>query len=114
MTIAVMEREKAMNDYISRQAAIEVMCGQCYVSNPNTCDTRINNTKWCPEVYALQNAPPADVRENKRGKWHSRFYSKIEMIICSECQSEFSYDAETGLSDYNFCPICGADMRGRI
>ena len=50
--------------------------------------------------------------ERKKGKWHTRIYSKVEMMVCSECQSEFSYDAETGVSDYNFCPNCGADMRG--
>lgn len=50
--------------------------------------------------------------ERKKGKWHRRFYSQIEMMVCSECQEEFSYDAETGIRDYNFCPNCGADMRG--
>ena len=51
--------------------------------------------------------------ERKKGKWHQRFYSQIEMMVCSECGEEFSYDAETGVRDYNFCPNCGADMRGK-
>ena len=50
--------------------------------------------------------------ERKKGKWHSRFYPKIEMYVCSECQHEYSYDTETGEREYNFCPNCGADMRG--
>ena len=36
-----------------------------------------------------------------------------KMSVCSECGEEFSYDAETGIdiTDYSFCPKCGADMR---
>lgn len=64
---------------------------------------------------ALQNAYEMGQRNaiRKNGKWHKRFYSQIEMMVCSECNSEFSYDAETGVRDYNFCPSCGSDMRER-
>ena len=60
------------------------------------------------ELIDLQ--PTADVRENVRGEW-------IEVLIdtyggghftyskCSVCQSE-------QIIDSNFCPNCGADMRG--
>ena len=54
---------------------------------------------------------PSAQPERKKGKWHRRFYPQIEMMVCSECQEEFSYDAETGIRDYNYCPNCGADMR---
>ena len=46
--------------------------------------------------------------EPKKGKWHSRIYSKIEMFVCSECQHEYSYDAETGEQFYNYCTNCGS------
>ena len=46
--------------------------------------------------------------ERKKGKWHSRIYSKIEMFVCSECQHEYSYDAETGEQFYNYCTNCGS------
>lgn len=70
------------------------------------------------ELFALFcSVPAADVRPVVRGKWHSRFYYRestksydCEMRVCSECGSEWSYDAETGLSDFNFCPNCGAMM----
>lgn len=32
--------------------------------------------------------------------------------VCSECQYEYSYDTETGISNANFCPNCGAKMKG--
>ena len=37
-----------------------------------------------------------------------------DMVVCSNCQTEFSWDAETGvcMDNYKTCPNCGADMRG--
>lgn len=32
----------------------------------------------------------------------------LTMYICSNCQYERSYDAETGIGEYKFCPNCGA------
>lgn len=67
----------------------------------------------------LEKFPAADVQPVKHGKWHSRFYFRestkaydCEMRVCSICGSEWSYDAETGVSDYNYCPNCGAKMDG--
>lgn len=62
------------------------------------------------EDISLPSAQP----ERKKGRWHQRIYKKVEMMVCSECGNEFSYDAETGVRDYNFCPNCGADMRGEL
>lgn len=60
-------------------------------------------------VYDIDNAPTVET-ERKKGKWHQRFYQHVEMKVCSECQEEFSHDAETGISDYNFCPNCVSAM----
>ena len=52
--------------------------------------------------------------EPKTGHWINRHIianKSIDMIVCSECGEEFSYDAETGISEYNYCPNCGAEMR---
>ena len=46
---------------------------------------------------------PADVREVKRGKWIVKF----PIATCSECGE--TVDVHGNL---NFCPNCGADMRG--
>jgi hypothetical protein len=62
-------------------------------------------------IDAIRNLPSAQSKQ-KKGKWHRRFYPQVEMMVCSECQEEFSYDAETGVRDYNYCPNCGAYMRG--
>ena len=47
--------------------------------------------------------PSADVRPVVRGKWIARH--KWDWIVCSEC----SYESNKAS---NFCPNCGADMRG--
>ena len=67
------------------------------------------------EIREMLEAKP----ERKAGKWHKRFYFRnstksydCEMHVCSECGNEWSYDAETGVSDYNYCPNCGAKMEG--
>jgi hypothetical protein len=54
--------------------------------------------------------PTADVVEVKRGKWEKRTFIVFDNEIkdgyhCSECNT--TWDTDT-----NFCPNCGADMRG--
>ena len=50
----------------------------------------------------------ADVRENVKGHWI--IYCDPSMLECSNCRKQFFYyEAET---KSNFCPNCGADMRG--
>ena len=53
--------------------------------------------------------PTADVRENVRGKWKRRIVDGgwNANLVCSECG--YTLMIEDG---YNFCPNCGADMRG--
>ena len=54
----------------------------------------------------------------RKGHWIKRFYTQssgesLEMHVCSKCRQEYSYDAETGESEDNFCPNCGSDNRGK-
>jgi len=53
--------------------------------------------------------PSADVRENIHGTWEEWKGSRYPGLpICSNCKMGFSFN----LKKYNFCPNCGADMRG--
>lgn len=65
------------------------------------------------------NIPAADVRENVRGRWIKRdsWSSGFGMgetygywWACSNCNNEVK--SGYGGCDYNYCPTCGADMRG--
>lgn len=59
----------------------------------------------CIPLKDLDDFPAADVRENVRGEW----IYKDGKTCCSKCFSPYGvrYDGEN-----NFCPNCGADMRG--
>ena len=58
----------------------------------------------------LKTQPTADVREVVHGKWNMKpdpygFFDEIP--VCSECGM-----TTTMRKTYDFCPYCGADMRG--
>lgn len=59
---------------------------------------------WEWQCSLIDEIPAADVREVVRGKWKKR--KNWSRCVCSVC----SY--ENG-GETNFCPNCGADMRGK-
>lgn len=95
------EREwtvKNMNDYISRQDAINRFSP--WLSVKGYSEGEINMLKAV--LYELSCMPSADVRENVKSTWHH--YEG--MYSCNHCDDAF-YDSSP------FCPNCGADMRGK-
>lgn len=84
-----------MTDYISRQAAIEALAG------------------WKISPIVLNPVPTADVRENVRGEWIKPIYRGDVLSYgkayyeCDQCHKVAFFGNEM-----NFCPNCGADMRG--
>lgn len=67
----------------------------CYKAINDTCDRHIKE---------IRNLPAADVVERKQGKWEKVYYGN-RPNRCSECRKKSNYHT-------NFCPNCGADMRG--
>ena len=67
-------------------------------------------------IEDLKDLPSAQ-SERKRGKWerwvdrveHSRGVEYIPRCRCSECGTEYDPNSAKFI---NFCPQCGADMRG--
>ena len=89
-----------MSDYISRQMAIDDVLNL-------KCETRVS---WKDAVIdSLEDLPSADVRENVRGEWSlvtDRYGVNGEYVWkCSAC-------SEMTICKGDFCPNCGADMRG--
>ena len=76
-----------MDDLISRQGAIE--CCSCL--HPEDC--------WA-EIKALPSAEP------KTGEWKPKNH---RTDYCSNCGFE---ETQWRTTDYNFCPSCGARMKG--
>ena len=89
-----------MDDLISRQAVIDAVM-ECY-----------DNDELF-EVYEekLRELPPAQP-ERIKGRWISAdAIFGGEPFYCSEC-GENTRDTVMGKPRWNFCPNCGADMRG--
>lgn len=96
-----------MNDYISRQAAIEAIkndaLGQVYYSKKEA-------------IECLNAVPAANVRPVVHGKW-VKIYEDGEPAIeqhqigvfCSKCMKI----PKDRFTESEFCPNCGADMRGK-
>lgn len=69
-------------------------------------DSNLNNKDWVRRFeVVIDNQPTADVRENVRGEWIDRGKDMTIRWQCSECGRRDTHI-------YNFCPNCGADMRG--
>lgn len=88
-----------MSDYISREAAIEALCGYCngrFGIEP--CG------KDCSLYRLMRNIHAADVQEVKRGKWEWDLFN----IECPFCGFEPCFDSTEPL--YHFCPNCGSQM----
>ena len=82
-----------MNDLISRQAAIDATWFEPSYTDPLNVLTEVRD-----RLKALPSAQP----ERKKGRW----IDMDDHVMCSCC------GATHYGSDKNFCPNCGADMRG--
>ena len=80
-----------------------------------------HNLYLCPDCFKeLQKMIDNKKSEHgdKTSHWIRRGYMynerTIDMLVCSACRAEFSFDYETGVGadDWNFCPHCGAKMKG--
>lgn len=93
-----------MSDLISRQEALDTL--SAFVDLDEYYHGRkCENIPMLNVKRYLENAPSAEP-ERKTGKWKVHLYKLgRERYECSEC---------TGRCDleYDFCPNCGADMRG--
>lgn len=66
----------------------------------------------CKDCIAPENyepAPAADVRPVVRGRWSWRTGSEYR---CTNCGRHTHVDEVMEEPAYNYCPYCGADMRG--
>ena len=86
-----------MDDLIYRRQAIDALDGELTITGRTNAD-RLERL-------------PAVQPESKRGKWktayldHESMGVRPKVLYCSECNQCIAYPT-------NFCPNCGADMRG--
>ena len=89
-----------MSDLISRQKAL--------ASHQRMYDAK-SGIEWVP-VFWIENLPSAEP-ERKKGKWIFEECKGNTYFRCSEC-GEIVASAFMGFPRYEYCPMCGADMRG--
>lgn len=85
-----------VTDYISREAAYKTLT-EYYHHSSGVQHTVLRE--------ALNRVPTVDARPVVRGKWVEE---KYPLYVCSECGAVYQ---KVGYG-FNFCPNCGADMRG--
>ena len=108
-----------MDDYISRQAAIDAVKKNTFrltFAEEQNCEGHV---AWSAEaVYsdvmegALLELPSAQP-ERIKGHWIDAVIPNdsggLPVIVCDKCNTFFPLQFGAG---HNFCPNCGADMRG--
>lgn len=93
-----------MSDYINRQALLDR-----FEQLRNAAET-LRDKIFLDGVLAIISCFRAsDVQPVVRGRWIDN--SKVPDSILSEC-SQCGYSC--GAYTFNFCPNCGADMRGEV
>ena len=101
--------EKAMDDYINRQAALDVLHGYF--------DGMLETDTVCPkDLYgSFEVIPSADVQPVRHGHWQITD-AYPHNVYCSECHKRFAQTHwavwEDGSLPRNFCPTCGVRMDG--
>ncbi len=61
-------------------------------------------------VYDIGNIKPVDVAPVRHGRWI--WHSEERGYLCSECGSGCLLNYESDWHKSDWCPHCGADMRG--
>ena len=91
-----------MADYIRRDIVLQI------INNVHETGGFAGYADYCTLFDEIDTMPAADVQPVKRGRWELIDGQEkwIQGYTCSECgQVVVTYEC-------NFCPNCGADMRG--
>ena len=101
-----------MRDLISRQAAIDAISYSEIAYYPGDYDSEVLRRDSVVKAAILSIVPIDAEPERKKGYW---IYSSCdgEMIAhkCSVCKRHAGYSLKW-MRWYNFCPWCGAELRG--
>ena len=100
-----------MDEYIKREAAIKAMEKADYTLIANDADS-------CKADYLreiIENVPAADVVPVVHGRWDDSgrytFPSGNAAVRCTNCGCALT-ESEYHLNNWNYCPVCGAEMDG--
>ena len=96
---------------IDADALMEVINCHCYPVQHDMTSIEPGMTR-IGILQAIQEQPTVEL-ERKKGKWIKAIDENGEAWSCSECTTEYIVDEMDEFPKWaNFCPNCGADMRG--
>lgn len=113
-----------MSDLINRQDAIDALGEDPELWDEDDEYVLGQRNQYRSDRFAIEHVSSADVRKNVRGKWIERECGEEDkaegwqtVIVCTECDfpatTFYSEDLESRTQiRTDFCPNCGADMRG--
>lgn len=91
-----------MDDLISRQAAIDIVMQYCPDDDGSCSKAGADIREMLDELEDMPSAQP----ERPKGEWMVSHIPDSMLWECNQC----GFDC--GAHSFNFCPNCGADMRG--
>ena len=104
-----------MGDLIDRQAAIDAL-DQYYKDKKYIARSRTILSAICLDIKATVDSLPSAQPERKKGNWidgeHDQWMNGVFALRCSECNGGYHLSSEHVIGVWNYCPNCGADMRG--
>ena len=105
-----------MSDLISRQDAVNIINGYAeqfngYIGTPNDSEVYAYARGLLLSIERNISALPSAQPERKKGKWILvNGHTSINCSVCHKCNWSLSF--EDAVRQFNYCPNCGADMRG--
>ena len=85
--------------------ALIISENECATTVCRNCKMQVNG---CEDFYIIIENAPTIESDRKKGKWSTKEGELAFWDVYSECGRMIMHRAPF----YNFCPNCGADMRG--
>ena len=104
-----------MPRYIDADALTLKLKTQDYSGAPDTLEDWTPQDMTNAEISDIEHEPTADVRENVHAHWKIVYDEGCDdggKYVCGNCRHAFSFGAYFELCRFDYCPNCGAEMRG--
>ena len=106
------EEDMNTGEYISRDLALKQLNATCLATSCNNYNgVRCRACAYADAMDFIIDMPATDVQLVKRGKWSEIYHdSENYSASCTNCGEPTV--RRVWFRSYDFCPHCGADMRG--